>query len=131
VWLRQEFADLDAGEITVHDSRVVGGQARHKAGGKTENAVKTIAIDRSTVTALGVWQRVQDTERPFYESDCHPGGYGFTYQDGRPPHPDTVRNRFDRWAADQAAPLLFGPDWDGGSQDGQDPSRPQIHSQGQ
>jgi hypothetical protein len=49
--LRQESADLDAGEITVHDSRVVvGGQAQTKAGGKMENADKTIAIDRSTST---------------------------------------------------------------------------------
>lgn len=63
--LRWESVDLDAGEITVHDSRVVvGGQAGDKADGKTENA--------------------------------------------------------DRVAAEQAASFLLRPDWDDGSQDGQE-----------
>ncbi|HVQ98181.1 MAG TPA: hypothetical protein VMS16_05145 [Mycobacterium sp.] len=30
----------------------------------------------------------------FYASD-----YVFTFEDGRPPHPDTIRQRFDRLAA--------------------------------
>jgi len=90
--LRWDSVDLDAGEITVHDNRVVvGGRARDKAGGKTENADQTIAIDRVTVAALRDWRRVQDQEREFYGSDYHPGGYVFTFQDGRPPHPDTIR----------------------------------------
>jgi hypothetical protein len=38
---------------------------------------QTIAIVRSTVTALRVWQEVQDTEPAFYGSDYHPGGYMF------------------------------------------------------
>jgi integrase len=42
---------------------------------------------------------VQDREREFYGSDYHPGRYVFTFQDGRPPHPDTIRKRFDRLAA--------------------------------
>ena len=42
--------DLDAGEITIHDSRVVvGGHTQDKAGGKTRNADKTISIDRTTL----------------------------------------------------------------------------------
>ncbi|MCW2687812.1 MAG: integrase, partial [Mycobacterium sp.] len=40
--LRWTSVDLDAGEITVHDNRVVvGGHARDKAGGKTINADQT------------------------------------------------------------------------------------------
>jgi integrase len=72
--LRWENVDLDAGEITVHDNRVVvGGRARDKAGGKTENADQTIAIDRVTVTALRDWRAVQDQEREFYGSTTTPG----------------------------------------------------------
>ncbi|MDT5079777.1 MAG: hypothetical protein QOJ80_4414 [Mycobacterium sp.] len=98
--LRWDSVDLDAGEITVHDNRVVvGGRARDKAGGKTQNADQTIAIDRATVAALRHWRTVQDRERAFYGSDYHPGRYVFTFQDGRPPHPDTIRKRFDRQAA--------------------------------
>ncbi|MDT5400459.1 MAG: hypothetical protein QOK33_3690, partial [Mycobacterium sp.] len=98
--LRWDSVDLDAGEIMVHDNRVVvGGRARDKAGGKTVNADQTIAIDRATVAALRDWREVQDREREFYGSDYHPGRYVFTFQDGRPPHPDTIRKRFDRLAA--------------------------------
>lgn len=51
--LKWSAVDLDAGEITVHDNRVVvAGHARDKAGGKTENADQTISIDRATVAAL-------------------------------------------------------------------------------
>ena len=92
--------DLDAGEITVHDNRVVvKGHARDKEGGKTTNADQTISIDRATLAALRSWHAVQSHEREFFGDDYHPGDYVFTFEDGRPPHPDTIRQRFDRLAA--------------------------------
>lgn len=98
--LRWSAVDLDAGHIAIHDNRVVvGGQARDKAGGKTRNADKTISIDRATVAALRRWREVQDGERAFFGPDYHPGGYVFTYEDGRPLHPDSIRQRFDRLSA--------------------------------
>jgi integrase len=72
---------------------------RDKAGGKTKNADQTIAIDRAIVAALRAWRGVQDREREFFGSDYHPGDNVFTFEDGRPPHPDTIRQRFDRLAA--------------------------------
>ena len=84
----------------MHDSRVVvAGHARDKAGGKTENADQTISIDRATVAALRRWRERQDGEREFFGADYRPGDYVFTFEDGRPPHPDTIRQRFDRLAA--------------------------------
>ncbi|WP_110814671.1 tyrosine-type recombinase/integrase [Mycolicibacterium obuense] len=98
--LRWHDVDLDAREITVHDNRVVvGGHARDKAGGKTRNADQTIAIDQTTAAALEKWRESQNEERAFFGSDYHPGNYVFTFQDGRPPHPDSIRQRFDRLAA--------------------------------
>ncbi|MCV7047366.1 site-specific integrase [Mycobacterium frederiksbergense] len=98
--LKWSAVDLDAGEITVHDNRVVvGGHARDKAGGKTHNADQTISIDRATVAALRRWREYQDGEREFFGADYHPGDYVFTFEDGRPPHPDTIRQRFDRLVA--------------------------------
>ena len=56
--LRWESINLDTGEVSIHDNRVVvGGHARDKAGGKTQNADKTIAIDRTTVSALHEWRK--------------------------------------------------------------------------
>src|SRR5689334_16476718 len=58
--MKWSAVDLDAGQITVHDNRVVvGGKALDKAGGKTRNADKTISIDRATVEALRQWREVQ------------------------------------------------------------------------
>jgi hypothetical protein len=52
--LRWSAIDLDAGEITIHDNRVVvGGRARDKAGGKTQNADKTTSIARPSPRSAG------------------------------------------------------------------------------
>jgi integrase len=98
--LKWSAVDLDVGEVTVHDNRVVvGGRARDKAGGKTHNADKTISVDQATLVALRRWRERQNGEREFFGADYHPGDYVFTFEDGRPPHPDTIRQRFDRLAA--------------------------------
>lgn len=56
--LKWDAMDLDRGEITVHNNRVVvGGEARDKAGGKTRNADQTISIDHATVDALRRWRK--------------------------------------------------------------------------
>ena len=69
------------------------------AGGKTHNADKTISIDQTTLAALRRLRDRQDRERDFFGTDYHRGDYVFTFEDGRPPHPDTIRQRFDRLAA--------------------------------
>jgi integrase len=48
---------------------------------------------------LRSWRAVQSHDREFFGDDYHPGDYVFTFKDGRPPHPDTIRQRFDRLAA--------------------------------
>lgn len=98
--LKWADVNLDARLLTFHDNRVVvDGHAREKAGGKTVNADQTISIDRVTVSALRRWRKLQDEERAFFGRDYKPGDYVFTFEDGRPPHPDTIRQRFDRLAA--------------------------------
>lgn len=86
--LKWADVDLDAGEITLHDNRVVvAGQARDKAGGKTRNADKTISIDHVTLAALRRWRLHQDGDREFFGDDYRPEDHVFTFEDGRPPHP--------------------------------------------
>ncbi len=105
--LKWPAVDLDAGTITVGDNRVVvGGIARDKAGGKTRNADQTISIDCATVKALRRWREVQDSERNFFSSDYPKDQYVFTHQDGRPLHPDTLRQRFDRLTAAAGLPRI-------------------------
>ena len=42
----------------------------------------------------------------FFGSDYNPGNYVFTFEDGRPPHPDTITQRFDRLAAAAGLPRI-------------------------
>lgn len=105
--LRWSSVDLEAATVTVHDNRVVvGGHALDKAGGKTRNADQTISIDRTTAAALRQWRQVQDTEREFYGTDYPSTDFVFTHQDGRPLHPDTIRQRFDRLAVAAKLPRI-------------------------
>ena len=105
--MKWSAVDLDASKITLHDNRVVvGGRALDKAGGKTRSADKTISIDRATVGALRRWRQIQDSEREFFGSDYPAHDYVFTYQDGRPVHPDSIRQRFDRLAATAGLPRI-------------------------
>ena len=93
--LKWTSVDLDAGEITVHDNRVVvGGHARYKAGGKTKNADQTMPSirKRSPPSAPGV--TTQDRERDVFGSDYHPGDYVFTFEEAGHPsglHPAAFR----------------------------------------
>src|SRR6185312_3743855 len=85
--------------LWVHSALTHPSGVRTNTCGKTKNADQTISIDRATVGALRRWRVVQNREREFFGSDYYPGDYVFTFEDGRPPHPDTIRQRFDRLAA--------------------------------
>src|ERR1700694_4807221 len=61
--------------------------------------ISGISIDRATASALDRWRGVQDRERDFFGTDYQRGDYVFTFEDAPPPHPDTIRQRFDRLAA--------------------------------
>ena len=105
--LKWPEVDLDERTVTVHDNRVVvAGRAHDKAGGKTVNADQTISIDRTTMAALRRWHAEQDEERAFFGRDYTPGDYVFTFEDGRPPHPDSIRQRFERLAAAARLPRI-------------------------
>jgi integrase len=65
------------------------------------STVRDVAVksdDRATVAALRRWLELQNGEREFCGTDYHPGDNVFTFEDGRPPHPDTTGQRFDRRA---------------------------------
>lgn len=59
--LKWSALDLEDGQITLHDNRVVvGGRVLDKAGGKTRNADKAISLDGVTVAALREWRDQQE-----------------------------------------------------------------------
>ena len=45
------------------------------------------------------WRVVHNREHEFFGADYQPADFVFTFENGRPPHPDIIRQRFDRLAA--------------------------------
>ncbi|MCU1644955.1 MAG: Tyrosine recombinase XerC-like [Nocardia sp.] len=97
--IRWPSLDLDTGTLSVHEGRVVVAGRAQDAQVKTEDSARLIALDEETVTALRVWKLIQDTERALYGDDFRDTDLVFTYEDGRPVHPDSIRERFKRLAA--------------------------------
>ncbi len=74
--------------------------------GKTENAQRVIALDPFTLAALGLLVEQLDRERADFGPDYQDHGLLFCWEDGRPPHPDTITRRFKRLSAQAGLPLI-------------------------
>jgi integrase len=57
-----------------------------------------LALDPATVAGLRDWQAQQRAEAAFFETDHRGTTRVFTWEDGRPVHPDVIRQRFNRLA---------------------------------
>jgi integrase len=95
--LRWPALDLDAGTVSVEPvTRVVVNGEAQDSDGKTDNAPRLLALDPLTVIALQEWRERLQGERPFFERDYHNTDRVFVWEDGRPVHPDVIRQRFNR-----------------------------------
>ena len=74
--------------------------------GKTENAQRVIALDPVKLAALRILVDQLDTERSELGPDYQDHGLLFCWEDGRPPHPDTITRRFKRLAERAGLPLI-------------------------
>jgi integrase len=104
--LRWTAVDLDAALLSVQESRVVVAGRAQGSDGKTDSAGRMIALDPDTIDALREWCKSQESERRFFGSGYPSTGLVFTWQDGRPVHPDTIRERFARLAAAAGLPPI-------------------------
>ncbi|MGW5514033.1 tyrosine-type recombinase/integrase [Nocardia africana] len=97
---------LHTGALSVHKGRVVVAGHAQDADVKTEDSARWIALDTETVQALRAWKAIQDAERTLYGDDYRDNDFVFTYEDGRPAHPDSIRERFKRLAARAGLPEI-------------------------
>ncbi|WP_232235960.1 site-specific integrase [Nocardia sp. BMG51109] len=104
--MRWSSLDLDAGALSVHQGRVVVAGHAQDSQVKTDDSARWIALDAETVRALRAWKAIQDAERALYGDDYRNTDFVFTYEDGRPAHPDSVRERFKRLAARAGLPEI-------------------------
>jgi integrase len=72
--------------------------------GKTENAQHVLALDPFTVAVLTVHADMLDREREEFGPDYHHLGLLFCWENGLPPHPDTITSRFKKISRDAGLP---------------------------
>jgi integrase len=104
--LRWHDIDLEVGQLTVrHVLTVVEGRPVVTEP-KTAKGRRTIALDGSTVAALRRHRVRQLEERVAADVAWHDGGYVFTWQDGRPLHPQMPTKWIRELAAAAGLPPL-------------------------
>jgi len=100
---RRELLDLDAGVLDIGPTRVVVNGRVIESDGKTENAQHLLALDPFTLAVLRMHVDQLDQERKEFGPDYDDQSWLFCWENGKPPHPDTITRRFKRLA--QAAGL--------------------------
>jgi integrase len=98
--------DLDAGTLPIGPTRVVVDGKVIEPDGKTENAQHVLALDPFTVAVLRVHVAMLDQERREFGPDYQEHGLLFCWENGTPPHPDTITRRFKRLAAAAGLPEI-------------------------
>jgi integrase len=96
--LRRGDLDLEHERISSGDTRVVVKGRAEDSDGKSDDSLRTIALDPVTVTALRAYLDRRQEEKAAFG---HAGEHLFCHPDGRPIHPDTITDWFTRlsWEA--------------------------------
>ena len=102
----RDLLDLDAGTLAIETTRVVVDGRVVESDGKTENAQHVLALDPLMLAALKMHVDKLDQERCELGPDYHDHGVLFCWEDGRPPHPDTITRRFKQLAAAAGLPEI-------------------------
>jgi integrase len=102
----RDLLDLDAGTLDVGPTRVVVDGKVIVSDGKTENAQHVLAIDPFTLAVLRAHVDMLDHERKDFGPDYHDDGWLFFWEDGTPPHPDTITRRFKKLARAAGLPEI-------------------------
>jgi hypothetical protein len=87
------------GRVSVAETRVVVPGQAQDSDGKTVHSRRLLSLDPSTVLALTEQHTRPGAERGFFGAGYQPGEWIFTWENGRPVHPDVVRQRFNRAVA--------------------------------
>lgn len=88
--------DLDAHSITLRGTRVVAAGQAQASDGKSARSRRQLALDRRTVAALAEHLEARRQERAAFAADYQDHDLLFCWEDGRPIHPDTITEQFNR-----------------------------------
>jgi integrase len=104
--LRWSDVDLEAGALSVQQTRIRGIAGLVYGSPKTAKGRRRIPLAGSTVAALRTHRRAQASERIATGPAWHDEGLVFCGQDGRPLDPDSVSQSFERLAARAGLPRI-------------------------
>ncbi len=85
---------------SIHKSRVVVAGRGADGQVKSDDYARQNSLDPDAVQCCGIGRKVRDAERKFFGEDYQDTGGVFTWEDGQPVHPDSIRARFKRLAAE-------------------------------
>jgi integrase len=102
----RDALDLEAGTLAVQLTRVVIDGRVVQSDGKTDSGWRVIALDPFTLAALAHQIEQLDAERAEHGPDYQDHGLLFCWENGRPPHPDTITRRFKRLSERAGLPLI-------------------------
>ncbi len=102
----RDLLDLDNGTLAIEVTRVVADGRVIESDGKTENAQRVIALDPFTLAALRQLVEQIDRERKELGPDYEDHGLLFCWENGKPPHPDTITRRFKSLTLRAGLPLI-------------------------
>jgi integrase len=103
---RRDLLDLEGGTLTTETTRIVIDGRVVESDGKTENAQRVIALDPFTLAALRAHVELLDQERTEFGPDYKDHDLLFCWEDGTPPHPDTITRRFYQLTAAAGLPRI-------------------------
>jgi integrase len=103
---RRDLLDLDAGTLDIGPTRVGVNGKVIVSDGKTENAQHVLALDPFTLAVLRAHVEMLDQERKEFGADYYGHGWLFCWENGKPPHPDTITRRFKRLAGRAGLPEI-------------------------
>jgi integrase len=98
--------NADTGTLTIDVTRVVVDGQVIESDGKTENAQRTLALDPFTHAVLKLHVEMLESERAEFGTDYQDHRLLFCWENGRPPHPDTITRRFHRLAETAGLPKI-------------------------
>jgi len=104
--VHRDGIDFDIGTLTVGSTRVVIDGKVIEEDGKSDNSRRTIALDPYTLGVLRSHVSMLDAERAVAGEHYQDHGLLFSWEDGRPPHPDTITARFNRLAKAAGLPRI-------------------------
>jgi integrase len=104
--VHRDGLDFDAGTLSIGTTRVVIDGTVIEEDGKSDDSRRTIALDPYTLGVLRSHVIMLDAEHAVAGEHYQDHGLLFCWEDGRPPHPDTITARFNRLADAAGLPRI-------------------------